>query len=217
MRDVPSSLYLSGGKRVLDFVGSLSLLILTIPIQALCAAAVVADSGRPVFFSQSRVGKDGKIFKLHKFRTMNAGTERTSGNYPTHEMITKVGRLLRRTSLDEIPQLANILLGEMSFVGPRPTLAPQVARYTEEQRGRLAVRPGLTGLAQVRHRNNAPWSRRIESDLEYIGQQSPSHDLRIVLRTIPAALRGDGQVVGQTAQDVDDLSAPDSAPGSFRG
>ena len=136
---------------------------------------------------------------------MTVGTELISKGYPTPTMVTKVGRLLRRFSLDETPQLANVLRGEMSFVGPRPAMQSQVVRYTPVQRGRLVVRPGLTGLAQVRHRNNAPWSRRITTDLEYIRYVSLRMDLWILLQTVPVAFRGEGQLVGQTAADVDDL------------
>ena len=205
MSETPQAFYAARAKRVFDIVGSFFLLLLTSPIQVLCAAAVAADDGRPVYFHQSRVGKDGQIFKLHKLRTMTVGTDIISGGYPTPAMVTKVGRILRRLSLDEIPQLTNILRGEMSFVGPRPTLSSQVACYTSEQRGRLVVRPGLTGLAQIRYRNNAPWSLRITTDLEYVHRLSLRLDLWILVRTIPAALKGDGQMSGQTAADVDDL------------
>ena len=205
MSETLQSFYATKAKRALDNCGSALLLLLTAPVQLLCAVAVVADDGFPVLFHQSRVGKDGRIFKLHKVRTMTVGTDAICGGYPTPAMTTKVGRVLRRLSLDEIPQLINILRGEMSFVGPRPTLVSQVERYTPEQRGRLAVRPGLTGLAQIRHRNSAPWSRRITTDLEYVRGLSLRLDLWIVLRTIPAIFSGEGQAVGQTVAEVDDL------------
>jgi lipopolysaccharide/colanic/teichoic acid biosynthesis glycosyltransferase len=208
--ETPQSFYVARAKRVLDIVGSSLLLLITAPIQVLIAVVIAAGDGRPVFFHQSRVGRGGHIFRLHKFRTMTLGTELISGNYPTQAMVTTVGRTLRRLSLDEIPQLVNILRGEMSFVGPRPALLSQVVRYTAEQHGRHAIRPGLTGLAQIRHRNNAPWSRRIMTDLEYVRCLSMRLDLSILFRTIPAALKGDGQLVGQTAADVDDLGSHDS-------
>jgi Sugar transferases involved in lipopolysaccharide synthesis len=141
---------------------------------------------------------------------MTVGTHELSGGYPTPAMITGVGRILRRLSLDEVPQLTNILKGEMSFVGPRPTIPSQVERYTSEQRGRLVVRPGLTGLAQIRYRNNAPWSRRITADLEYVRGLSLGMDLLILLRTLPAALSGGGQALYQSATDVDDLGTDES-------
>jgi len=141
---------------------------------------------------------------------MTVGTEMLSGDYPTPAMVTKVGRALRRLSLDEIPQLTNVLRGEMSFVGPRPALPSQVVRYNSEQIGRLVVRPGLTGLAQIRYRNNAPWSQRITTDLEYIRGLSLRMDFWVLLRTVPAVLRGEGQLVGQTAAEVDDLDGQDA-------
>lgn len=205
MSEASSTFYAAKGKRAFDFVVSSILLVLTAPIHALCAAAVVVVDGRPVYFHQSRVGKDGKVFKLHKLRTMTVGTETISGNYPTPDMVTRVGRALRRLSLDEVPQLGNILSGEMSFVGPRPALPSQVARYNPEQRGRLVVRPGLTGLAQIRHRTTAPWSQRITTDLEYIRGLSLRMDLWILFRTIPAVLTDEGQLPWQTAENIDDL------------
>jgi lipopolysaccharide/colanic/teichoic acid biosynthesis glycosyltransferase len=207
MPETPQTFYATKVKRALDIVGSAILLLMTAPIQALCAAAIAVNDGRPVYFHQSRVGKDGRVFQLHKLRTMTVGTEMIAGSYPTPAMITRVGRILRRLSLDEIPQLMNILRGEMSFVGPRPTLLSQVVRYTSEQRGRLVVRPGLTGLAQIRYRDNAPWSRRITTDLEYVHGLSPKMDLWIVLQTVPSVLKGEGQ----TAADPDDLGTDEAA------
>jgi len=213
MSETPQTLYATKVKRFLDIVGSVFLLVVTSPIQALCATAVAANDGRPVLYHQSRVGKNGKIFRLHKFRTMTVGTDLLFGGYPTPATVTKVGRVLRRLSLDEIPQLANILRGEMSFVGPRPALPPQVVRYTSEQRGRLVVRPGLTGLAQIRHRTSAPWSRRITTDLEYIRGLSLRMDLWILLRTIPTVLSDEGQSEWKTAEDIDDLGAEEISLG----
>jgi len=201
MSEAPRTFYTTEAKRVLDIVGSAILLLMTAPILAVCAMAIAVNDGRPVYFHQSRVGKDGKVFQLHKLRTMTVGTEKIAGSYPTPAMITSVGRLLRRLSLDEIPQLLNILSGEMSFVGPRPTLESQVVRYSSKQRGRLVVRPGLTGLAQIRYRDDAPWSRRIETDLEYVRELSLWMDLWIVFRTVPAVLKGEGQ----STSDPDDL------------
>jgi lipopolysaccharide/colanic/teichoic acid biosynthesis glycosyltransferase len=213
MPDTPQTFYAASIKRVLDIVGALFLLVLTAPLLALCAAAVLGDDGRPVLYHQARVGKDGRVFRLHKLRTMTVGTHALFGGYPTPSAVTTVGRALRRLSLDEIPQLANILRGEMSFVGPRPALEDQVVRYTQEQRGRLVVRPGLTGLAQVRHRTTAPWSRRITTDLEYIRGLSLRLDLLILIRTIPAVLGDEGQQQWQTADDIDDLGAEERSQG----
>jgi len=199
------SLYLKGGKRSLDLVISGVASLVLLPVHIACAAAVAFTSGRPIYFRQARAGRDGQEFDLVKFRTMTVGTHEISGGYPTSAMVTPVGRWLRKLSLDEIPQLLNIFKGDMSLVGPRPALTDQVQRYTARQRQRLVVRPGLTGLAQVRYRNNAPWSLRIESDLEYIEELSAWTDFKILLRTIPAVLFGAGVVTGQTVDQVDDL------------
>jgi len=193
-------------KHPLDVVGSAGLLLATAPVHAVCAALVATTSGRPVYFHQERSGKDGVPFRVHKLRTMRNGTEQRSGNYPTEDMVTLVGSFLRRSSLDELPQLFNVLRGEMSFVGPRPALPSQVARYTAQQRERLLVRPGVTGLAQIKYRNAAPWSVRIESDREYVKNLSFLNDLRILVMTLPSVLFGHGQVVGQSAAEVDDLA-----------
>lgn len=213
MSKTPQTFYVARAKRALDIAGSSILLLITAPIQALCAIAIAANDGRPVYYHQSRVGKDGKIFRIHKFRTMTVGTDLVAAGYPSPEMVTKVGRTLRRLSLDEIPQLANILRGEMSLIGPRPALPSQVERYTSEQRGRLVVRPGLTGLAQIRHRDSAPWSRRIETDLEYVRGLSLGMDLRILFRSIPAVLRAQGQLDEDTATDPDDLGTDEAKAG----
>lgn len=201
------SFYRTRGKRMLDVAVAGLALLLTSPLHLLCALAVGATSGRPIYFTQERAGTNNVPFRLFKFRTMLIGTHEASGGYPTEAMITPVGRLMRKTSLDEVPQLMNILRGDMSIVGPRPTLPEQATRYSPRQRGRLAVRPGLTGLAQVRYRNSAPWSVRIESDLEYIEKVSFWNDLKIVAVTIPAVISGGTVKTGQTAEEVDDLGS----------
>ena len=211
MSETPRSFYAVRVKRALDIAGSLLLLVLTSPVLVLCAAAIAADDGRPIFFTHSRVGKDGRLFSIHKFRTMTVGTDSAFQGYPPDAAVTSAGRVLRRLSLDEFPQLINILRGEMSFVGPRPTLPSQVERYTAQQRGRLSVRPGLTGLAQIRYRDSAPWSRRITTDLEYVHAVSFKLDLLIMLRTVPAALTGEGQM-GGTQEEIDDLGGDEPRP-----
>lgn len=192
-------------KPVLDRATACVLLTATAPLHALLAGWVALDDGFPIYFRQERIGRNGVAFQILKFRTMKNGTHEASCGYPTPDRLTRSGRWLRRTSLDEIPQLWNVAKGEMSFVGPRPTLRDQVDRYTEEQRLRLRGTPGMTGLAQVRHRNNAPWSVRISTDLEYLQQLGPVTDLRILFDTCRVALTGAGQETGQTAEMVDDL------------
>ena len=207
MSERPQPFYAATVKRVLDIVGALLLLVLTSPILALCAVAIAADDGRPILFDHPRVGKDGRSFSVHKFRTMTVGTDVLFQGYPPPAVVTRVGRVLRRWSLDEFPQLINILRGEMSFVGPRPAVPPQVERYTTQQRGRLSVRPGLTGLAQIQFRDSVPWSRRITTDLEYVRDLSFKLDLLIMIRTVPTVLGGEGQTDGHTAAQIDDLGA----------
>lgn len=168
------------------------LAIVAIPaaiVAAVCAVAVRLSSPGPVLFRQERVGMNGAPFVCLKFRTMVDGDNPV---IPDAAYITTVGSALRRLSLDELPQLVNVLRGEMSIVGPRPTLAYQVERWTIEQRGRLAVRPGLTGLAQVKGRNDLCWADRIEFDLRYVEAQSIRTDLGILARTARAMIGGNG-------------------------
>lgn len=179
------------GKRALDVAVMLVVAVPASVLAALSAVAVRLSSKGPVLFRQPRVGRDGQTFELLKFRTMRHGRSDDTP-FPEQADITRVGRVLRRLAFDELPQLWNVARGEMSAVGPRPTLEYQVERYTPAQRGRLAVRPGLTGLAQVKGRNDLDWSSRIEIDLEYVRRQSLGLDLSILARTVPALLFGRG-------------------------
>ena len=167
-------------------------LVVTSPLLVAAGLAVKLEDRGPVLFRQTRVGKDGKDFELLKLRSMVVDAERTGAGHAVDRgdrRITRVGRLLRRTSIDELPQLWNIVRGDMSVVGPRPTLRYQVERYNERQRRRLDVRPGLTGWAQIHGRATLPWAERIELDVWYVEHRSPRVDLRILLRT-PLALFG---------------------------
>jgi lipopolysaccharide/colanic/teichoic acid biosynthesis glycosyltransferase len=160
------------------------------PALAIAAAAVKLDDRGPVLYRQRRVGLDGVEFELVKLRTMTVGAERQGAGYAVNEgdpRITRVGRVLRRLSIDEIPQLWNVVRGDMSLIGPRPTLAYQVERYTPRQRRRLDVKPGITGWAQIHGRARLPWDERIELDVWYVEHRSPWLDLKILART-PAAL-----------------------------
>ena len=193
------------GKRFLD----LTILVIVggpaLVIGAACALVVRFTSPGPIFFRQERVGMDGALFEVWKFRTMIAGDNPI---FPDASRITCAGKVLRRLSLDELPQLINVAHGEMSIVGPRPTLAYQVERYDDHQRRRLAVRPGLTGLAQVSGRNALTWDERIEFDVAYVETQSVVEDLRIILSTATTMLSGDG-VEGHPTDDP--LAAPPAA------
>ena len=167
-------------------------LALASPVLAAAALAIKLDDGGPVLFRQTRVGKDGKDFDLVKLRSMTVGAEHLGAGFAVDQgdaRITRVGRVLRRLSVDELPQLWNVLRGDMSVIGPRPTLRYQVDRYTDRQRRRLEVRPGLTGLAQVNGRATLAWEDRIELDVWYVDHRSPLVDLKILLRT-PLALFG---------------------------
>lgn len=186
------------GKRMLDLAFLLGLLPFTAPLAAVTALVIRIKDGSPIIFRQERVGLDGKPFHLLKFRSMCSGADRTP--FPDADLMTSCGRILRRTSLDELPQLWNVARGEMSLVGPRPTLGYQVDRYNQEQRGRLAVRPGLTGLAQIRGRNGMMWADRITLDLEYVQTASLTTDLKILLASVRVVLSGSG-TLGHPAQD----------------
>ncbi len=178
--------------RARDLAISLVALALASPLLLLAAVAIKLEDRGPVLYRQRRVGKHGSDFELLKLRTMVVGAEAIGAGYAVDEgdpRITRVGRLLRRLSLDELPQLWNVVRGEMSIVGPRPTLRYQVERYTPRQRKRLDVKPGITGWAQVHGRAKLPWADRIELDVWYVEHRSPWLDLKILAKT-PRALFG---------------------------
>lgn len=189
------------GKRALDIVVASGLLALSAPLLAIATILIRLEThGHPIY-RQRRVGLDGEPFDLYKLRTMVSGAESMGPGLALNEgdtRITRLGAILRRTSMDEIPNLVNVLRGEMSVVGPRPTVQVQVDRYTERQRGRLKVRPGLTGWAQIHGRASLPWSERIELDLWYVEHASLWLDLRILWRTVHMVLGGQGLYKGET-------------------
>ncbi|HUA71289.1 MAG TPA: sugar transferase [Solirubrobacteraceae bacterium] len=186
--------------RVLDLLIGGTGALLTAPLVALLAIAIRLESaGHPVY-TQTRVGLDGELFRIYKLRTMVQGAEFTGAGLAIAEgdaRITRLGNFLRRYSLDELPNLWNVVRGEMSIVGPRPTLAVQVEQYTPRQRGRLAVKPGITGWAQVNGRASLPWSERIELDLWYVEHRSLWLDLRILARTVRMVFGGEGIYKGE--------------------
>jgi lipopolysaccharide/colanic/teichoic acid biosynthesis glycosyltransferase len=185
--------------RVLDVAIAGTGLVVTSPALAIAALAVKLEDGGPVLYRQSRVGKGGADFELLKLRTMVVGAERLGAGYAVDRgdaRITRAGRILRRLSLDELPQLWNVVRGEMSVIGPRPTLRYQVERYDERQLHRLDVKPGITGWAQIHGRASLPWSERIDLDLWYVRHRDWKTDLLILLRT-PLALFG-GTYKGET-------------------
>jgi lipopolysaccharide/colanic/teichoic acid biosynthesis glycosyltransferase len=189
------------GKRVLDVVVAGTALVVCAPVLAAAAALVRLETHGHAIYRQRRVGRDGEPFELYKLRTMVHGAEQMGAGLAVNvgdERITRVGGILRRTSLDELPNLFNVLAGEMSIVGPRPTVQVQVDRYTERQRVRLSVRPGITGWAQVNGRASLPWNERIELDLWYVAHASLALDLRILLATVRMVVTGHGLYKGET-------------------
>jgi lipopolysaccharide/colanic/teichoic acid biosynthesis glycosyltransferase len=180
---------------VLDVVLSATLLVVTSPLLAVAALAIRLESRAPVFYRQRRVGRGGEPFQLWKLRTMVPGAESIGAGIYVIEgdtRITRVGRLLRRFSLDELPNLVNVLKGEMAIVGPRPTVQEQVDRYTDRQRRRLEVKPGITGWAQINGRTSLSWPERIELDVWYVENRSMRVDLRILLKTARMLATGHG-------------------------
>ena len=205
-------------RRAIDVAASATALLLASPILVLAAIAIAIESRGGVIYRQRRVGRDGAEFEVLKLRTMVAGAERMGAGLwvdAGDRRITRVGALLRRTSLDELPNLWNVMRGEMSLIGPRPTVPEQVAVYSERQRGRLAIRPGITGWAQVNGRAALPWGQRIELDLYYIEHRSPALDLRIIARTLPMLLHGGDLYRGETGGwDLPPVAGYDPPPAS---
>jgi lipopolysaccharide/colanic/teichoic acid biosynthesis glycosyltransferase len=188
-------------RRAIDVTVSALVLTLASPVLALAALAVRLESRGGIIYRQQRAGLNGHVFEVLKLRTMVDGAEHVGAGLAIDAgdaRITRNGALLRRTSLDELPNLVNVLRGEMSLIGPRPTLPVQVEQYTERQRGRLAVKPGITGWAQVNGRASLPWDERIELDLYYIEHRSPALDARILWRTLAIVFGGSGLYKGPT-------------------
>jgi lipopolysaccharide/colanic/teichoic acid biosynthesis glycosyltransferase len=192
-------------KRAADPVIAVCLVVVLLPVFVAITAWIVLDCGLPVLLRQPRAGKDGRAFRMYKFRTMvpeavTVGrrlglSEDPFGIVPHDPRVTRSGRFLRRTGLDELPQLLNVIRGEMSLVGPRADLVHQAENYTPEERRRLSVLPGITGLAQVNGRDAVPWPERFRFDLWYIDNWSFFLDVRILLRTVRELFRGEPQPI----------------------
>jgi lipopolysaccharide/colanic/teichoic acid biosynthesis glycosyltransferase len=193
-------------RRLFDVLVSAVVLAVTSPIVALAVLAIRLESkGHPIY-RQHRVGKDGAPFDVLKLRTMVSGAEKMGAGLAVDDgdsRITRVGALLRRTSIDELPNLVNVFKGEMSIIGPRPTVPVQVAQYTDRQRGRLALKPGITGWAQVNGRASLPWPQRIELDLFYVEHATTVLDLKILWLTARMLVTGHGLYKGETGGWVD--------------
>ena len=180
-------------KRVLDFVFSLFALIVFSPLMAVAAVMIKLDDGGPALFRQKRPGKNGEIFEVYKFRTMSVRTEDENGR-PLSDMerMTKIGRALRKTSIDELPQFINVFKGEMSFIGPRPLLCEYLDLYSPEQARRHEVRPGISGWAQVNGRNAITWEEKFDYDVYYVDNMSFGLDMKILVKTVANVISGAG-------------------------
>lgn len=179
-------------KRPLDFILSLIAIIILSPLLLIVAILVRIKLGKPVIFKQQRPGKNEKIFTLYKFRTMTDKKDENGNLLPDEQRLTKFGKALRSTSLDELPELINILKGDMAIVGPRPLLVEYLSLYNEEQRHRHDVRPGLTGLAQINGRNSISWEEKFKDDIEYIRKITFLGDCKIALKTIGKVFKKEG-------------------------
>ncbi len=196
-------------KEVFDKIVSFIVLIVLLPIFLIIAFLIKIDSKGPVFFLQERVGKDRKIFKVFKFRTMTVDApEKTKGRYieKSNPYVTRVGKFLRRSGIDELPQLINVLKGEMSLVGPRPTLRYQVEKYNDFQKKRLLMKPGITSWALIHGRNKLTWSEKIEYDVWYVEHWSFWLDIKILFKTVWVVAKGEGLYA---ERDTDEIARND--------
>lgn len=194
------SVYQKWGKRALDICFSALALVVLSPVLLIVALLVKIKLGSPIIFKQNRPGKDEVIFPMYKFRTMTDAKDANGNDLPDNVRLTKFGQLLRATSLDELPELWNILKGDMSFVGPRPLLVEYLPLYNEEQRKRHSVRPGLTGLAQVKGRNAISWQKKFELDIKYINSVRFLCDVSIIFQTVIKVIRSEN--INTLTQDI---------------
>lgn len=209
MTDKKRGLYEKYIKRAADIVLSLLAVIILSPVLAVTAILVRIKLGSPVIFRQKRPGKDGKIFCLYKFRTMNDARDDQGRLLPDEDRLTGFGKKLRSTSLDELPELFNILKGDMSIVGPRPLLVKYLPLYNEKQKRRHEVRPGFTGLAQVNGRNGISWEEKFEWDVKYVDSVSFLGDCRIILKTIKTVLLKEG-ITSETSVTMEEFRGNES-------
>lgn len=190
-------------KRILDFILSLISIIILMPVMIVIYILVRIKLGKPVIFKQERPGRNEEIFTLYKFRTMTEEKDEKGNLLPDEQRLTKFGKMLRRTSLDELPELFNILKGDMSIVGPRPLAIIYLPYYNEKEKHRHDVKPGLTGLAQVNGRNNLIWEDRFKYDLKYVENVSFINDCKIILKTIMEIFKKEDVVTRGTGKNID--------------
>lgn len=188
-------MYKKYGKRFFDVIMSLIGIIVFLPIMIVVALLIKIDLGNPVIFRQKRPGKDEHIFEIYKFRTMVDKKDNNGNLLPDKDRITKLGSLLRKTSLDELPQLFNIIKGDMSVIGPRPLTIKYLDYYTEREKKRHTVRPGLSGLAQVNGRNNLDWDSRLELDVKYVENITFFNDIKLIFKTVGKVLKREDIIV----------------------
>lgn len=186
-------------KRLLDFLLSLIAIVILSPVMLILIVMVKCRIGSPVFFKQERPGKNEKIFKMYKFRTMTNEIDENGNLLPDIQRLTKFGRFLRNSSLDELPELFNILKGDMSIIGPRPLLIKYLPLYNEKQKHRHDVRPGLTGLAQAHGRNDTTWEKRFDMDVEYVNNITFINDVKILIDTCLSVIKHEGIDSGETS------------------
>lgn len=192
-------------KRAIDIIASGSaLLMLALPLAAVTAWLKFSNKGAGAFFTQARPGKDGKIFKIYKFKSMTDERDNNGNLLPDYKRLTKVGRLVRSTSIDELPQLWNVLKGDMSLIGPRPLLPRYIPWYTERERHRHDVRPGITGWAQTHGRNLVAWDDKLEMDVWYVENVSFMTDWKIILATIKGVFKREGVVADKKENYLDE-------------
>lgn len=198
-------------KRPMDFTLSLLAIIVLSPVMALTALLIKIKLGSPVIFSQERPGKDEKIFKMYKFRTMTDERDENGELLPDKVRLTSFGRLLRKTSLDELPELFNILKGDMSIIGPRPLLVKYLPRYNERQRRRHEVRPGLSGLAQINGRNAISWEEKFEWDVKYVDNITFLGDINIILKTLWKAFVKEEGITAEGSATMEEFMGTETA------
>lgn len=193
-------------KRLLDIIFSIFLIFVLLPLFLLISIIIYIDSRTPVIFKQKRVGLQEEIFTIYKFRSMIYSLDKNGNLLPDHLRLTTIGKFLRKYSLDEIPELINVLLGDMSFIGPRPLLPEYLPYYKRQHRYRHVVRPGITGLAQINGRQNIPFSKRFELDCQYINNLSFTLDCKILIKTIFNTIVGKDVNLDQSVDEVDDIN-----------
>ena len=196
-------------KSVLDIFLSILVLLLIFPILLLLSCAIFVSMGSPIFFKQERIGKNNKPFIMYKFRTMREPKEGENRLLSDADRVTKVGTFLRKTSLDELPEIINVIKGEMSLVGPRPLLDLHLELFNDQQLKRHDVKPGMTGLAQVMGRQSLSFTQRTDLDVKYVENLSLWLDIKIIIKTILVVLGADGIKTGQKFEEVDDVGLKD--------